>query len=157
MLRIYLSTPDLRPLCKSASNDELSYFSKRSQTSFTLSRSASGPGTPWVEGLLTLKNYSCFQRFYSRRPRAWGAFTYAETEREVPAKCGSQRFEYIPMYHILNICAGAGGNGNGFNMNQKLIYELFPPPAPRSHANTNQFSLFSTPLLSRRTRPLSPD
>jgi len=60
------------------------------------------------------------------------------------------------MYHILNICAGAGGNGNGSNMNRKLIYEFFPPPAPGSHANTYRFSLFSTLLLSRRTRPLSP-
>jgi hypothetical protein len=58
------------------------------------------------------------------------------------------------MYHILNICAGAGGNGNGLNMNRKLLDEFFPPPAPRSHANTYRFSLFSTPLLSRRTRPL---
>jgi len=40
-------------------------------------------------------------------------------------------------------------------MNRKLIYEFFPPPAPRSHANTYRFSLFSTPLLSRWTRPLN--
>jgi len=52
---------------------------------------------------------------------------------------------WVYMYHILNICAEAGGNGNGFNMNRKLIYEFFPPPAPRSHANTYRFSLFSTP------------
>jgi len=58
------------------------------------------------------------------------------------------------MYHVLYNCAGAGGNGNGLNMNRKLIYEFFPPPAPWSHANTYRFSLFSTPLLSRRTRPL---
>jgi len=59
------------------------------------------------------------------------------------------------MYHVLNNCAGAGGNGNGLNTNRKLIYEFVLPPAPRSHANTYRFSLFSTPLLSRRTRPLS--
>jgi len=58
------------------------------------------------------------------------------------------------MYHVLNNSAGVGGNGTGFNIKQKLIYEFFPPPAPRSHTNTYQFSLFFTPLLSRRTRPL---
>jgi len=58
------------------------------------------------------------------------------------------------MYHVLNNCAGVGGNGNGFIMNLKLIYKFFPPPAPQSHTNTYRFSLFSTPLLSRRTRPL---
>jgi len=58
------------------------------------------------------------------------------------------------MYHVLNNCAVVGGNGNGFDMSRRLISEFFPPPAPRSHYNTYRLSLFSIPLLSRRTRPL---
>jgi len=45
------------------------------------------------------------------------------------------------MYHVLNNCAGAGGNGNGLNMNRKLIYEFFPPPAPRSNAFADLFCI----------------
>jgi len=60
------------------------------------------------------------------------------------------------MYHVLSNSAGAGGNGNGFNMNRKLICEFFPPPAPQSYTNTFRISLFSTPLLSHRTLPLIP-
>jgi len=55
---------------------------------------------------------------------------------------------------MFNNCAGVGRNGSVLNMNRKLIHEFFPPPALRSHANTYRFGLFSTPLLSRRTRPL---
>ena len=58
---------------------------------------------------------------------------------------------YVSCFKILR---WSGGNGNGLNTNWKLIYEFYPPPAPRSHTNTYRFSLFFTPLLSHRTRPL---
>jgi len=147
MLCIYWSAPDLRRLCKSAVYDELSCFSKHRQTWFALSKGASGPGTPWVTALETLKNNGCFQRFYSRRLRP-----------KVLLQLGRQRERY-PLNMILRAlseknCAWVSGNRNGFNMNQKLICEFFLPPVPRSHTNTYRFSLFTTPLLSRRTRPL---
>ena len=59
---------------------------------------------------------------------------------------------YVSCFKILR---WSGGNGNGLNTNWKLIYECYPPPAPRSHTNTYRFSLFFTPLLSHGTRPLS--
>jgi len=52
-------------------------------------------------------------------------------------------------------CAGISGNGNSSTARWGLTPEKKKCPAPQSHSSSRRLSILLTPLLSRRTLPLS--